>query len=141
MEVYELAYAAATVDCDGTIGIRAQKPRGTRNYPYYYIMVGVANTNSVLINWLHKSFGGSVYIKEYRNDSWKNLYMWSLSTQQAREFLVDILPYLKLKWEQAETAIELCDRISRGVSKLSDLELSERSALKEAVMILNKRGV
>ena len=48
---------------------------------------------------------------------------------------------MKLKWQQAEIAIELCDRVNSHRGELSESELDKRNALREAITILNKRGM
>lgn len=141
-EPIDLAYAAGIIDGEGSISISVAQPNYGRNSPYYYVLVKVGNTDLVLVNWLRKSFGGSIQTHEYNNSKWKTLYTWSLSTQQAARFLEDILPYLKLKWEQAEIALNLCSVTSScNREGLSDLDINYRQVLKEAMHILNKRGV
>lgn len=135
----DLIYAAATIDCEGSIGIGMRK--GRRKSPYFHVRVQVGNTDSILTNWLCETFGGSTYVREFSNQRWKTNYNWYIDANQACDFLGWILPYMKLKWQQAELALKLEDAVKSYVGlTLSESEIEKRLALKEAVGILNKKG-
>jgi len=64
--------------------------------------VTIANNNKEIHDWLVENFGGSVSA----SNRWKRTYQWKLTANQAKEFLEKIVPYLKIKKEQAILAIE-----------------------------------
>jgi len=139
----DLVYAAATIDCEGTIGIMVQR-EPSRNggvLQFFYAIVSVTNTDSILTGWLQEMFGGNTGVRN-RNENHKPSYYWNVSTSSAYAFIEQVFPYLKLKWQQAELALELRDRIelSNGKRLTSD-EIEARMALKEAMNALNKKGV
>ncbi len=107
MRKTDLAYIAGIIDGEGSISIIHASPRRRNPGGEIYAQVGVTNTNEWLIQWLHFNFGGGVNMeKAGRNPlSKQNIWRWNLSHQKARTFLVLILPYLRIKRQEAELAI------------------------------------
>jgi len=134
ISVEDLAYVAGIVDGEGSISIYT-----VRNQ--FYSKVSVANTDDILMNWLVERFGGGITHHQFKN-SWKPLFTWQIYSQQAAEFLRLILPFLKLKWQQAEILIELENMKSTNYRfrPLTGAEYDKRNALREAARILNHRG-
>jgi len=130
MKKTEFAYIAGIVDGEGSIGITRpmsfcskKQTRGTGKRPDVvernkkghekgaircpYVQVSVANTNEWLIHWLHFNFGGSIYCEQPGKNplSKRACWRWNITNKKAAEFLKLVLPYLKIKQEQAELAI------------------------------------
>ena len=107
-----LAYAAGFFDGEGTVGINAQKPnvKNGRTLTMYSLKIDIRNTNEDVLLWLKKNFNGN--IKYYSIEKLKGSYgatkpqwRWNISSNQAKDFLELILPYLVVKRKQAELAI------------------------------------
>ena len=96
----EVAYEAGLFDGEGSISVLFSQGR----YNTYSLRVGVLMTTRQAVDSLYQKYGGSFYTQT-RPGNRKNAVAWHLSNDQAVEFLVKILPYLKDKREQAELVI------------------------------------
>lgn len=128
------AYAAAAIDGEGTLTINRQRRRS------YSSVVEVFNTNSLFTEWLQKTFGGWVYTYPSRDKKWKPQHQWVLSGRNTEEFLCGVLPYLKLKEEQAQILRSLNALRKKAPHRISDDDIAQRQALYEKVQSLNRRG-
>ena len=108
-----LAYAAGFFDGEGTIGINAQKPneKNGRTLTMYSLKIDIRNTNKEVLVWFKKNFNGNIKyysIEQLRGSTYnsgKPQWRWNISSNQAKDFLEAILPYLIVKRKQAELAI------------------------------------
>jgi hypothetical protein len=103
------AYAAATIDCEGWIGIvhGVGYNRKHEKYLRYACTVRVGTTSKDLTDWLQQTFGGGVYFRKSQKDEWKDQWYWVLgSAKLVIPFLTMILPHLKIKSAQANLALE-----------------------------------
>lgn len=100
----EAAYAAGFFDGEGCIFI--QKPNRGRLVPTLWIAATQVATEPLM--WLQVRWGGSVRARRVRNrpTSWRPVSEWYVHGKNAQKFLSDILPFLTVKREQAELALE-----------------------------------
>ena len=105
LELTELAYAAGLVDGEGCI--HAEKAHSIGNS--YTVVVRVANTDVRMVNWLKETFGGFITNDSGRRNKGvrKTCYQWVVKSRKAKDFLVLIRPYLKIKSKQADIAVIL----------------------------------
>jgi hypothetical protein len=106
----DLCYAAGLFDAEGTIGISVTQP-SDRNKLYnasYHLRVKVANTDRLIIKWLHDLFRGGIHdcMSEPSRAGQSPAWEWKLDTKAARQFLEMIAPHLRVKSDQAILAIE-----------------------------------
>lgn len=98
-------------------------------------MIQIANSNIELMKWLVRNFGGVYYSKPRHKENWKTGYTWRpKGRKNAETLLLGVLPYLVLKREQANLALEF---IRLGFEK----NQSRRDELHLKCMELNRRGV
>ena len=95
------AYLAGFIDADGSIGIVTVAKSKT-----YVVQVCASNCNRIPIDMLQERFGGKVRIRDWKNKKWKINYEWKLTSLKAISVIEKILPYLRIKHEQAQLAIE-----------------------------------
>ena len=134
-----LKHFAGMIDCDGNIGIYAHIYTNS-----YYQRIRFGNTNIKLIEWIVENIGGKIP-KEYVRDNpkHKNSYDWQLSGSNSYKILKKIRPYLIIKQEQADLAIELYEKVSnQNYSSISMPNHKKELAkeLYERCKSLNKRG-
>ena len=101
----ELAYAAGLIDGEGTIYLDRFKSHKTISY---VVRVKIAMADKEATQWMEQIFGGKCRKYDYANYPSNNkrpLYIWSINGKKAIAFFKDLLPYLKIKIKQAETAI------------------------------------
>lgn len=106
----EWAYIAGLLDGEGCIYISKNRPsKRTRTVnPFYRLYVVISNTHLGAMVWLHNQLGGSLAQQKATRTSFSSnpIWNWRLSTRQAARFLEAVLPYLRIKKEQAEVALE-----------------------------------
>lgn len=94
MRYYEqdLAYLAGYLDGEGcfTLG-QAHKP-----------VLAVENTHKPTIEWLHRTFGGSMSRKlSTRKAHHRHTYRWAVVNREASDVCRAVAPYLREKTQQA----------------------------------------
>lgn len=110
----DLSYIAGIMDSDGYIGIVKQSEiRRKKNVTRCFRpVVTVTQAQSQAIAFLKETFGGHCGISKQSKNShgWRELYRWNICNRKdVKAFLEAILPYLRIKKEQAEMVIEYCN--------------------------------
>jgi|SRR3972149_10409626 len=131
----DLIYSAGVIDCDGHIIVRYFKAKDR-----YSIAAGVTNTRRKLLDFFKNKFGGSICIRESKNPKHKTRYDWYISEKSAFAFIEAIMPYLKIKKDQAKTAIEFKNLVGTQGLKQSTENQQKRIQLYSKSRILNARG-
>ena len=135
------AYMAGFVDADGYISIVTLAWNKQQ-----IAKIAVCNTNFAVIDLFVKEFGGKVRTREQKVANWRRVYEWQLTSNKGVAVMKLLLPYLKLKTEQANLAIELQKlrqdkRItSRWHPELWKERVAKFQALKDRCIALNTRG-
>lgn len=110
MEV-ELAYLAGAIDSDGTIGIRrstyAMRIRHDAGAAIYSERVALRQVSPIIPQMLKGHFGGSLYMTKPSVPRGKPLFSWAATDLRAVACLTALLPYLRLKREQASNCLTL----------------------------------
>lgn len=122
----DLAYAAAIMDGEGHFG-------GTLHShgKYPEIRIGVTNTSKVLIDWFLVTFGGWVQQREpdgLRHK--KTCYEWHPCGQDVDWFIQLMLPFLKIKQQQAYLML--------AYRSCSYGQTEKRSRIMERIQALNR---
>ena len=152
------AYLAEFIDANGSITITKTKcsyktKDGTKKgTTQYRVKLSAHNCKIAPIQLLQQTFGGGKLRNTRRgkvklHPNWRACYEWTLTCVQATNALKAMLPYLKIKDEQARICIEL-DAFKKTYSpgqRRWDKEFNERceqkfAAWKERCNVLNKRG-
>ena len=130
----DLIYMAATMDCEGAIVISKRTRCNS-----YELWIGVSNMREALPLWLKSTFGGR-YNKMNASGNRKDYFIWYLHANKAVEILRAIRPYLKLKQEEVDIAIEYQETVkARGAFPYSNLEHELQSILYEQLKLLHVR--
>lgn len=146
---------AGFVDGEGCITI-CRQTRKNRPSPSYRAYITINNTKRHSLGSFLQEYHGGIYNQnEYRktkdNVEWADPYTWYCPVSSSERFLTDLLPYLRIKGEQAKTVLEFIrtknafDRPKRekrkgGSSPLTEREIEYRESLRVKVHSLNKRG-
>ena len=136
-----LGYTAGIIDGEGCIIICKNKTlrKGHKNISYLLqVRVGMATTQAVTL--LHKTFGGSYAHRAYGKHTPMNI--WTINSIAAEGFLKLILPYLKVKQEEAKVALEFREHMNnymgRNGRRLNITEIALREAYKLKMQELKK---
>lgn len=105
--VMDIRYAAGLFDGEGYIRISRQQLKQFKTHVRYQLFVGMAMTDPRALVQFGKEFGGSLcWGSPRKNPIHKPLHFWTVSSLNARLFLERVRPYLIVKAEQADLAIE-----------------------------------
>ena len=100
----DLIYLAGIIDGEGCVKINRQA------------RCEITNTSKELIDWLYNTFGGHTYTTK-QITSRKLQYRWVLRKLEIKKLLPLVLPYLKIKKEEAEQSIILTEIKKSHMSK------------------------
>jgi hypothetical protein len=144
-------WTAGIVDGEGSIAIIKRSRSDAKCVNNGYAMqIVVGNTDIKMIEKLVELWGGSICHKNSdtrvnRSDSWA----WCVTAQKAANVLLEIVPFLVTKKNQAIVAMEFQDRLTRGLgfkgpngnraSGLSEVEMEIRTLLYLKMKELNIR--
>ena len=103
MTIADLNYMAGIFDGEGCISIGKHKKRGHWNAAYS-LKVAIVMCNAYIPNLFQFAFGGKVYTQN-RGGRYLPEWHWAIAANKAVEFLKILLPYLRLKKDEAELAI------------------------------------
>ena len=134
----EAAYIAAFVDGEGTITI-ARCRRVRNGYLWMYrVEVSFVNTHLGVLSWIKELVGGGTLTTRKPPKAWhKTCYCLRLATNNAITLIKQIKPYLRIKAQQAEIALEY-GRV--GKHNIGGTERERREKLRQRMVPLNQRG-
>ena len=144
----ELAYIAGLFDGEGHVFITIKKSTNKMRTQVHVLRVGITNTYRDVIEWLYELFPTYLYkrIRHKDHPTWKPCFFWETSSGNAMDFLKIIYPYLRIKKEQAQLAIEFQtnwrDRrfnARRQIMKTSPEVLEKRQWYRDEISMLNKQ--
>ncbi len=114
-----LAYLAGSIDSDGYIGVKkstyAMRVTGDCKQPVYSERIGLKHIGSAVPDLLKATFGGGVGITRATAMRGRPLYSWQATDRKAAEACRALLPFLRVKHEQARNALAL--RVIKEKSK------------------------
>lgn len=126
----DLAWAAGFIDGEGCISIPTRiRDRNRRDYNLS-LYVGQVDPRPLRI--LQAMFGGSVVLRKTSDLARRPMFMWRITGNLAEAAIVAMLPYLVVKREQAEVAVEFREGVRSYVRvgrRVSDQETDRRAAL------------
>lgn len=106
----DIAYLAGIIDGEGSIYIGNFSCNPITQLPYYQTNIQVTNTDTDLIYWLQKTFGGLVNNKTHEKTARprKKAYVWTISGERLEHICELILPFSKgTKRKQVEVMIKM----------------------------------
>ena len=139
---HKVAWAAGFFDGEGyvTIQERNSKINGKR-YRGYYLRVGLKHVAPEPIYELQTLFGGTVRVESRKNNKdgcrRKDIHVWQLSCQEAKNCLVQLMPYLVNKNKVAELGIELQNTMGNHGQRTTEEVQLLRALLKSKITTLN----
>lgn len=136
-------YWAGFFDGEGNIHIgRVPKERRNVRYDYYRVYAKVASTDLPILLKLQDDLGGLIYLIKHSHKAKKMAWSWQIHAAKFPEFIRRLLPYLIIKREVAELALELQTgyRLGGRHINLSLEMIARREEIWLAARKLNKRG-
>ena len=142
----ELAYLAGLFDGEGCISILKEKDqRGFKSYRYR-LRIQITNTNKSVMDWLNERFNFYITERKDLKKNWKRCWVGVRHDRKARNLLVEMLPYLKVKKDEALLAIEFQKHkdtvgTSNGASGLTLEQIEYRERLKKELSALKEQKI
>ncbi len=136
-----IIWAAGFVDGEGNINIqRYSSTRGRRHRPCYNLLLQVDQTSPDPLEKLKGLWGGRISKKKPQNPRWAPQWHWWVSGKDAAQALAELRPYLLVKRDQADIALEFAQLKRQRPSQLSKLEENQREGLHLRLRALTKTG-
>lgn len=104
-----IVWVAGFFDGEGSVFVEIAKSKNTRRGVRNLLTVSVTQTSLPCLNLIKQHFGGSILaITKDRRHSMNNsvCYMWRVRSKDAIAFLEIIAPYVVVKKEQVELALQ-----------------------------------
>jgi len=105
MQDTDAAYVAGLLDGEGSIVLSVRSGREWAKRSDYTLLVRIHNTCKEVLDWTVTVAGGRVYCSSRANRH-RPMYQWTIHSVQAAEFLRLMLPYLRIKRDQALLALD-----------------------------------
>ena len=139
---FMLARLAMAIDCEGSILVDKYRDDRRRTGVRYYIYIAIYNTCEDFIDWIVANFGFSKHNQKCYSEKDKLRYVAYLSRAKAENILWGVRPYLLIKSELAELALDMQETMSknRGKNTVPDDILAERERIWVAAKKLNRKG-
>lgn len=106
-----LAYLAGVIDSDGYITIHRSERAGR---VYHAAQIGIAGNSPEPHNLAASLWGGKVGCYQPKIPTYRPQYQWSRQGRAASEIIEQLLPYLRVKAENASLALSLQQHVEDG---------------------------
>lgn len=124
-----ISYIAGFMDGEGSIGIYRKKNNSDSKY-YYRLGITIGNSDYEVLKWICDNLGiGKIYLKKKYEERFKNQYHWQVAGKEAEQFLQLIYPFLHIKKEECEIALEFRKLTSIKIKKISKENYMKREEL------------
>lgn len=141
---HELAWCAGFFDGEGYVNIqrRHQKYNG-KSYRGHYLRIGINHVAPEPLYEMQRLFGGSVEKQKQETviGNRKARHRWVTSSQNAKEALHRMLPYMKNKQKVAALGIDFQNKCLGNIDKrprITEENLEQREWYKAEVTRLNQ---
>ncbi len=105
----DCAYAAGILDGEGCVHIAKNTLKIRPDRPYFQAHVVVVNTDRPLLEWLRERWGGYVLLAHVAKGRARRSWQWRLQDVPAGVFLRQVRPYVFLKLQLLDLALELLE--------------------------------
>ena len=134
-----LNYFAGILDGEGSIGIEHLSPCKNRKKDYYVCRLTIINTSKILMDWLKENFKGTVDTRK-QIEGRKTCYRWHVFGSDLEEILTAVIPFLKIKDQQAQVVLQYRQTVGKTGWNVSDETLELRKSYWIECKKLNKLG-
>jgi len=111
MSKTQLAYLAGVLDSDGTIGIKkatySMRVIGDSTQPTYSERIHVRQVERAALELFSAIFGGNIGSEKPSTRRGRMLWRWGLTDAKAASALRELLPFLRIKRQQAKNCLTL----------------------------------
>lgn len=123
-------YLAGLFDGEGHVSITWSRNSGYARSPK--LCVKLTNSHLPVIETVKEMYGGHIYKVKKGKETYLQVYTISLTVEESKRFLHDLMPHLIIKKRQAELALEFSATIyRRGKKPVTDEEIAIRERTME----------
>ena len=133
------AYAAGILYGEGCITIHRRVKKGWEAFSLR-VDLGMTDKAMDLLLWHRSRYGGSVNQNRAATSEWAAAHRWVITGAPAAAFLRRVLPYLRLKAEQARIGVKLEDALTQNGRKWNESLRAEGRVCWELIKHLNRKG-
>ena len=141
------AYVAGLIDGEGCIYLQDSTRKGQGRRAFCLVVeVGMASKARPVLEFLQKTYGGTICKSRDATERWDAAYAWSVHGRSAAAMLRRLSPYLRLKEEQARLVLRAEEiRLSlipeNGTNARWTAEASTRClTIRKRIQELNRKG-
>ncbi len=141
VEEDDLAYIAGLFDGDGSVCISkgVSGSQGNKHRRSYGVNTRIGSTNLDVIKYCISKLGGwLIQPRRVQGATHQQMYYWGLSSRKAATMLRAILPFLKIKRNQAQLAIEFQEAIKSSVFPSKEFASKYKERVWHQMMSLNR---
>jgi len=139
---HDLAWCAGFFDGEGYVTIQKRNSLvNGKRYEGYYLRIGINHVAVEPLLEMQRVLGGTIRKQSEHTvtGNRKQRHTWHMGCQQAREALIQLMPYFKNKQNVAELGIELQNTMgNHGQRTTPELQMY-RAMLKEQISTLNAK--
>jgi hypothetical protein len=136
MDNTTLAYLAGFMDGEGCISLVRSRP--TEKNPGYHLIIVVTQLNPEPLVMYQAAFGGSIH-RAVDKRGHRPRITWQTSGRNAGKALEALRPFLVVKADEADLALEFLRRVADWAGGDKDAELAERTRLHAAIKAVKQR--
>ncbi len=136
MSELDYAWAAGFFDGEGSISLIHRSDRGSAS-----LRIQITQVDPGVLEWFQELWGGKIYVHNKTRASNARLnFQWIAQHQVAAKFLDDVVLYLRLKQERAQTALRW-HKLVAGKRGPQSIEWTiKKRQIVEVMTRLNRRG-
>ncbi len=135
LTVVDLAWTAGIIDGEGSIFVmQNQRKDRTRNINHI-LRVAVQSSDPYMTRHLKEMFpdGAEFSVQLDKRPQCSNTLKWQINGKKAARFLKLILPYLRVKHNQAKLAIEFQETTKKHWTQMTELDYENQTKLCQAL--------
>jgi len=136
--VSDLAYIAGFFDGEGYVAISKHDKTKKWNQLGFTLIVVIGQVNPFPLIFIRQFFGGHLR-RENAKGNKRAIWMWTISSKTAYDFLQEIYPYLKVKKDECNLAFQFQNTIGNSFAKLTDETIELRTKMYEEMKKLKTR--
>ena len=130
MQEIDKAWIAGIIDGEGSIFVMKQKRKDRERDINYILRVSVQSTDPFMTTELQKHFPGAEFkVQGDKREECSDTMKWQLNGKRATVFLREILPYMRVKHQQAKLAIEFQETTKKHWKHMLPTDYQRQEAL------------
>lgn len=130
MQDVDKAWIAGIIDGEGSIFVMTQKRKDRERDTNYILRVSVQSTDPYMTRELQRLYPGAEFsVQRDKRPECSNTLKWQLNGKRAAAFLENILPFMRVKHEQAKLAMEFQRTTKKHWRNMTEIDYENQKNL------------